>query len=62
MYEVMKATIVRKDKPVMTFDVNKKIKAGKLEEYRRRIKRRYVKAVMDEIKVDLQYKEVGENG
>lgn len=59
MYKVMKAIIVRNGKPVMTVDVNRTVKADNLKGFRRRIKSRYVKTLMDEINVDLLYKEVG---
>lgn len=60
MYKITKATIVKNGKPVMSFDMDKDVRADRLEDCRRRIKSRYVKAVLAEIQVDLQYKEVGD--
>lgn len=64
MYQVTKVTIVKGGKPVMSCYMEKNIKADRLENYRQRIKRRYVKvnqcmtSLMDDIQVDFQYKEI----
>lgn len=64
MYQVTKVTIVKDGKPIMSCYMEKDIKADRLENYRQRIKRRYVKvnqymtSLMDEVQVDFQYKEI----
>ena len=59
MIKILEATIVKNGKPFMSFEVDKEIKADRLEAYRRSIKSRYVrhvKPVTDEVQVDLRYK------
>ncbi len=59
MIKILEATIVKNGKPFMSFNVDEEIKVEKLEDYRRRIKSRYirhVKPATDEIQVDLRYK------
>ena len=59
MIKILEATIVKNGKPFMSFEVDKEIKADRLEAYRRSIKSRYirhVKPATDEVQVDLRYK------
>lgn len=59
MIKILEATIVKNGKPFMSFEVDKEIKADRLEAYRRSIKSRYVRHVKpatDEVQVDLRYK------
>lgn len=65
MYKVLQATIVKNGKPFMSFAVDKEIKADRLEDYRQRIKNRYVRhvrPVTDEVQVDLRYKKMVQDG
>ena len=65
MIKILEATIVKNGKPFMSFEVDKEIKADRLEDYRRRIKNQYVRQVnpvADEVQVDLRYKKMVRHG